>query len=805
MEFQKRLGLSVGGLVWGLVCLGVGAPVGAAPVTVPYVGELRGPSGIVFNGPVDVMAAIYPVSADGVALWGPTSLGTISVDQGRFELLLGTPDHPPLDDAWLSSDDLWLELSVDGETLAPRQAIHSVPFARLSADAGKLGGIDAADYVTVAQLLAHPVKVPASAMPPTDPGDGAMWFDTTTEQLAVFSGGSWVVVSLPEDVAAENITTINLVATGTTTVADMAIAGPLPFADVRAYGAKGDGVNDDTAAILAAIAAVPDSGTVLFPAATAFYRISAPIVVDHAVTLKGDGATVRQVTANTQAIRVLANKVRIEGLTLQGIQYANGASLERAIEVMGANAASPISDIRISRCSIENFGFYGIYLQFADGFLIENNELENLYYAGVMVLSGKNGRIVSNRIQNVVAAPNAYGIALTRTELDSLVEAPPTTDVVVAHNVVTDIPHWEAYDTHGGRRLVFANNVARNVKMGIQIGASDDSSNNPAFAPQDITVVGNVLDSGKTDGTTSYGIAFTGAAGTLGNSVEKATGTITGNVIRHFGLSTSNLSTAVYLRDTHGVAVVGNTIVEPATIGINVYHDNTALNIIGNTIIDPWSQTPSNGFAPAVALRAEHNQVRVDGNSFLKGLKLAPSVLVEGVRVDGTANQSLSLGQNRSEALYAYIGSTNHLASTIFRGKVGINEPSPQVALDVAGAVKADVFGRVVVSQTLAAGATSPIYNLNGQWAVNGNVYLMAILFSSDSTTASSDNSFMLVAGAHGGPYNHYTILAQRASATYEIQGSMSDLRFKNNSGGGGRYTIKMLPLLTHSTALVGQ
>lgn len=777
----------------------------AAPITVPYVGELRAPNGVVFQGAVDVSAAIYPAATEGVALWGPISVGTVGVDKGRFELVLGTPDHPPLDDAWLGSDNLWLELTIDGETLAPRQAIHSVPFARLAADSGKLGGVLAEDYVTVPQLLAHPVKVPTGATPPANPQDGLVWYDTTSGQLAVYLAGNWVPVSVTDDLNVNNITTTNLVATGNTTVADLAIAGPLPFADVRAYGAKGDGITDDTAAIVAAIAAVPDFGTVLFPAPASFYKITAPLVVNHPVTLKGDKATLRQVTPNKQVIRVTANQVHVHGLALEGIQFATGAALERGIEVIGTNAASPIRDVSVTDCSFGNLGFYGIYLEFVDGFFIENNNMENLYYAGIMVLSGKNGRIVSNRIKNVVAAPNAYGIALTRTELDSLVDAPPTTDVVIANNVVTDIPNWEAYDTHGGRRLVFANNVARNVKMGIQIGASDDSTNNPAFAPLDITVVGNVLDSGKIDGSTSYGIAFTGAAGTLGNSKEKATGTITSNVIRNFGSSTSNLSTAMYLRDTDGVSVVGNTIVEPATIGINVYHDNTALNIIGNTIIDPWSETPSNGFAPAVALRAEYNQVRVDGNSFLKGLKLAPSVLVEGVRVDGTANQSLSLGQNHSEALYAYIGSTNHLAPTVFRGKVGINQPSPQTALDVEGAVRADLFGRVVVSQTLAAGATSTTYNLNGQWSVNGNVYLLAILFSSDSTTVGSDNSFMLVAGAHGGPYNSFTVLAQRLSATYEIQGGLSSLVFKNNSGSGGRYTIKILPLISHSTSLVGQ
>ena len=42
----------------------------------------------------------------------------------------------------------------------------------------------------------------------------------------------------------------------------------LPYVDVRAYGAKGDGTTDDTAAIQAAISAVPNGGRVLFPYGT---------------------------------------------------------------------------------------------------------------------------------------------------------------------------------------------------------------------------------------------------------------------------------------------------------------------------------------------------------------------------------------------------------------------------------------------------------------------------------------------------------------------------------------------------------
>jgi hypothetical protein len=55
-------------------------------------------------------------------------------------------------------------------------------------------------------------------------------------------------------------------------VPDLTVEGALTarglWVDVRSFGARGDGVADDTAAIRAAIAAVPDGGTVLIPAGT---------------------------------------------------------------------------------------------------------------------------------------------------------------------------------------------------------------------------------------------------------------------------------------------------------------------------------------------------------------------------------------------------------------------------------------------------------------------------------------------------------------------------------------------------------
>lgn len=59
--------------------------------------------------------------------------------------------------------------------------------------------------------------------------------------------------------------------------------------DVTAYGAKGDGVADDTADINEALAAAVPGSVVIFPPPTAHYKITAPLTVPAGVTVKGGG------------------------------------------------------------------------------------------------------------------------------------------------------------------------------------------------------------------------------------------------------------------------------------------------------------------------------------------------------------------------------------------------------------------------------------------------------------------------------------------------------------------------------------
>ncbi|NUN16567.1 MAG: collagen-like protein, partial [Myxococcales bacterium] len=118
----------------------------AIPTAVSFVGELKAINGVPFGGTVDTTVAIFPAAADGTPVWSE-DLGTVVVDGGRFEVVLGTVDPVVFETALSASDDLWIEFTLNGETLEPRQKILAVPFALLAGDSERLGGLEPSDYV----------------------------------------------------------------------------------------------------------------------------------------------------------------------------------------------------------------------------------------------------------------------------------------------------------------------------------------------------------------------------------------------------------------------------------------------------------------------------------------------------------------------------------------------------------------------------------------------------------------------------------------------------------------------------------
>jgi len=103
-------------------------PEGGAPLYFNYQGLLLDSQGNpVPDGNYQLTLAIYDVASGGTPLWSETQ--TVAVQGSLFNVILGT-STPIVDASWIDGRDLWLGITVSGESeMVPRQRLVSVPYA----------------------------------------------------------------------------------------------------------------------------------------------------------------------------------------------------------------------------------------------------------------------------------------------------------------------------------------------------------------------------------------------------------------------------------------------------------------------------------------------------------------------------------------------------------------------------------------------------------------------------------------------------------------------------------------------------
>lgn len=128
----------------------------AVPASINYQGVLADSSGSkIPDGNTNVAFRLYNVAVSGTPLWGPKT-NSVAVVGGAFNTLVGGSDRAnPARDfgavlaslAQTPNTAAFLELSVGGTAVVPRQQILSAPYAMLAGNAGKLNGFSWADLL----------------------------------------------------------------------------------------------------------------------------------------------------------------------------------------------------------------------------------------------------------------------------------------------------------------------------------------------------------------------------------------------------------------------------------------------------------------------------------------------------------------------------------------------------------------------------------------------------------------------------------------------------------------------------------
>ncbi|MGW2371651.1 glycosyl hydrolase family 28-related protein [Kitasatospora sp. NPDC001683] len=195
----------------------------------------------------------------------------------------------------------------------------------------------------------------------------------------------------------------------TASVYGITLAGLLDWLNVMEppYGAKGDGVTDDTAAIQNALNAAPIGGTVYLPPPPANYAVSAPLTIPPQVRLLGWTGT--HIDATTCTIKPVASFTGAAVLLLLD-QTTGGYALP--------NVDAHIANLTIDGSNLTGTTIDGIQAQgYVHGLTIDNVQIRSMPNHGIATVSNASGTPYSWRVTRVVAnACLGYGFSISMTD-----------------------------------------------------------------------------------------------------------------------------------------------------------------------------------------------------------------------------------------------------------------------------------------------------------------------------------------------------------------------------------------------------
>ena len=293
--------------------------------------------------------------------------------------------------------------------------------------------------------------------------------------------------AVPATGTATNANVVAYDPAGTGAVATTVQAKLRENVSVKDFGAVGDGVTDDTAAIQAALTYVTSSGggTVLFPTGT--YSVSQLEVLDNTYLLGQEKAVLKANTPEKNIINInnpgfVVQNVTVDNLELDGqMLYTSGPSSGVNLESGCCGIYGKyVSNLTVKNCVIHDFVACGIGTYspipssyFTQNITIENNRIYNILfrytasevppavqYVFTYLLTGP----ISIGDQSNRTEPAQYNVALLNNTIygvggQSCIQIAECAYINIDGNITYDCDSNYIQVGTGSRRGVIANNV----------------------------------------------------------------------------------------------------------------------------------------------------------------------------------------------------------------------------------------------------------------------------------------------------------------------------------------------------------
>jgi len=229
------------------------------------------------------------------------------------------------------------------------------------------------------------------------------------------------------------------------------------------FGAVGDGVADDAAALSLAMTVASNAKVPLLLSPGKDYNCGSGLTAPEGLAVISDGATIStaaNITLLTLTTGCVVRRVRFKGPS--STYNASSIGVYFAGTVNGAGEAPTfVSGIKLIDCQWDSFGYLAIQSLYDDGTEVINPRITNCGYGGIITQGSKNfvgfgGYFDTFTGETGTGDLEAMAISWSCADNETdHVRYPPSRNCVWNGGLFKNCPTWAVLDTHGGEDCHF--------------------------------------------------------------------------------------------------------------------------------------------------------------------------------------------------------------------------------------------------------------------------------------------------------------------------------------------------------------